>query len=461
MKPAYTPLRRLCALSAVLCVSLAIAHAQTAAAQPATQPATATVAAQTASAAAAAPDATTAVAPAPEAKPQGAINKTFDWINAQSAKINNDYGVALIFDYEADVLGNPTGGLTRGVAYSQTILYGCTLDLEKIAHIKGASFTLTGLTTGASNLSNKIGNVFTAAQTFVGNGTYLYQAYWQQLLCDNNLQIQAGRLNTNTFASLPAFGLQVSGGVNGNPTSLFVNTNFLSEPYSIWGANATATVSEQYYVAGGLYQASDDPGKNHGLDFSFTDNTTGLFMMAETGWTPTFGAVTKEDPGLPGVYKVGGYSSTAPYQYFNGNGTENFTYGFYGMGQQMVWRNAANPNNNFSLWGGMTYSPQDDVAEMTLMGFGGFVWQGLIPNRDQDQLLGAVMVGNFSAPYAQASYTPAAGSPTCETVLDFSYVITINKNFFIQPDIQYIIRPGGLTSTQNALVIGVQFGLSL
>lgn len=451
----HTP-NYICMTAALLCAGMAAAAAQQTPAAPAQAPVTvpATATASTSTTATASP-------PVAPAKQECAVNRTCDWINAETAKLNDNYGIALIFDYESDILGNPVGGLTRGAAYSQTIEYGFTLDLEKIAKIQGASFTVTGLTTGVSNLSNKIGNVFTAAQTFVGNGSYLYEVYWQQLLCDNKLQIQAGRLNTNNFATLPAFDIQVSGGLNGNPTSLFLNTNFLSMPNAVWGANATATVSDNHYVAGGIYQAAIEPGKNNGTDWSMKGNCDGVFMIAETGWTPTFGVNAEDDLGLPGIYKAGGYTSTAPYQYFNGNGTKNATYGFYAMAQQMVWRSAANQNNNFSLWGGLTWSPQQSVAEMPLMGFAGFVWQGLIPNRDQDQLLGAVMAGGFSSDYAQANYNSGSGYNTTETVFDVSYVITINENFFVQPDIQYIIRPSGLSSTQNALVIGLQFGFSL
>lgn len=456
MKLKNTPWNRCCALSALLCAALATAHAQQTA--TASAPAAAVSAPTQTATASAAP---TAAAPAAPEKQACPVLRTFDWINAETAKINDNYGVSIIFDYEADILGNPVGGLTHGAAYSQTIEYGFTLDLEKIAKIQGASFTVTGLTTGVSNLSNKIGNVFTAAQTFVGNGSYLYEVYWQQMLCDNKLQIQAGRLNTNNFATLPAFDIQVSGGVNGNPTSLFLNTNFLSMPNAVWGANATATVSDNHYVAGGIYQAAIEPGKHNGTDLSFTGNCDGVFMLAETGWTPTLGVNAEDKLGLPGIYKAGGYTSTAPYQYFDGTGTKNLTYGFYAMAQQMVWRSDANENNNFSLWGGLTWSPQQSVAEMPLMGFAGFVWQGLIPNRDQDQLLGAVMAGGFSSDYAQANYNSGNGYNTTETVFDLSYVITINQNFFVQPDIQYIIRPSGISNTQNALVIGLQFGISL
>jgi hypothetical protein len=45
----------------------------------------------------------------------------------------------------------------------------------------------------------------------------------------------------------------------------------------------------------------------------------------------------------------------------NGSNIQHNAYGFYAMGQQMLWRSAANPSTNFSLWGGLTFSPQQDI----------------------------------------------------------------------------------------------------
>ena len=47
-----------------------------------------------------------------------------------------------------------------------------------------------------------------------------------------------------------------------------------------------------------------------------------------------------------------------------------------------------------------------------------------------------------------------------EGVLEFSYRIQVNKWAYVQPDLQYIIRPGGTGLTQNATVLGFQLGVT-
>ena len=42
-----------------------------------------------------------------------------------------------------------------------------------------------------------------------------------------------------------------------------------------------------------------------------------------------------------------------------------------------------------------------------------------------------------------------------------SYIFQITKEFSVQPDIQYIIQPGGFGQTGNALVLGLQVAVDL
>jgi porin len=46
-------------------------------------------------------------------------------------------------------------------------------------------------------------------------------------------------------------------------------------------------------------------------------------------------------------------------------------------------------------------------------------------------------------------------------VLNAGYIIQITKEFSVQPDIQYIIQPGGFGQANNALVLGFQVTIEL
>jgi len=392
-----------------------------------------------------------------------------NWLEAEFTKAG-DHGVTPFFNYWGIFQGNPVGGLSQDVAYAHEMLFGATFDMEKLAGWKGASFKVSGSANSGRNLSTQIGNVFDTAESYVTPTGMFYELYYAQKLFDDVVEFRVGRMvAADQFCVLPAFGLQVSGGIDGNPTSLFLNSAFTSSPNATWGATLKINPTPVTYAAGGVFQATNRLGKvaYHGLDFSMRADD-GLLLFAETGWTPTFGArpaetdgkksVVAAEPGLPGIYKFGSYLSTFPFSAYAGGPVEQNTFGFYLITQQTVWQSAKNPNHNLALWGGVTYSPQYQVAQMPVMAFGGTVWQGIIPGRDQDQFLCTWMTGAFSTTYADSLADSGSPRPTAETVFDISYIINLTPNVFIQPDIQYIIQPNGVGTTPNALVIGAQFG---
>jgi porin len=68
-------------------------------------------------------------------------------------------------------------------------------------------------------------------------------------------------------------------------------------------------------------------------------------------------------------------------------------------------------------------------------------------------------IGNFSEPYASSVGQSPAGA--FESVLNVGYIFKITKELSVQPDIQYIIRPGGFGQSGNALVLGLQIAVEL
>jgi porin len=377
-------------------------------------------------------------------------------------------GVRPFFNYWATWQGNPFGGLGQGTAYAQETLFGVTLDADKLVGLRGTSFVVSGSANAGTNLSETIGNVFNVSQAYVVPTILLYEVYWAQKLFDDRFEFRLGRMSASDwFASLPAFGMQVQGGIDGNPTSIFLNSSFTSSPNAVWAVAAKVKPVEDFYGAAGVYQASDRIGKiaYHGVDFSIRPQD-GMLILGEVGWEPTLGkmalppagskeVVSEEGNGYAGIYKVGGYLSTLPAADARG-GEEKVTFGFYALAQQEVWRSTNNPDINFSLWAGVTYSPQYYVAQMPWMGMAGTIWQGMIPGRPQDQFLCTWLIGSFGPSFSPAPQQ-AGGRPSAETVFDVSYIINLTEQIFVQPDIQYVIRPNG-TSTPGALVLGLQFG---
>jgi carbohydrate-selective porin OprB len=48
---------------------------------------------------------------------------------------------------------------------------------------------------------------------------------------------------------------------------------------------------------------------------------------------------------------------------------------------------------------------------------------------------------------------------TYEMVLEWTYAIAVGRRLTVQPDIQYVINPGGVSSIGSAVVLGAQLGI--
>jgi porin len=380
-------------------------------------------------------------------------------------------GFRPFFSYWGDFLANPVGGISQEASWMQLLVVGGELDLEKFFGWKGGSLVLSVTDAAGSNLSEPVGNVFTISQAYVMNTFALYDLYFKQRLFDGRLEVNLGRFSAGQyFATMPAMGMVVSGAVNGNPTALFLNAPYHATASASWAAHAKYKPSDLAYIEAGVFQASPRIGNPayHGADFSIQPGD-GVLLMAEMGWTPTFGGESQDrsgkktivpaEPGLKGVYSFGAYYANYTFDTFQG-GTAHNAYGFYAMAQQMVWRSRRNSHHHFSLWGGVTFSPQEELAQMPVMGFGGAIWQGLVPGRDRDNLLLSFYTGGFSRDFANAQAAAGAGRPTVETVIEASYIFQLTENLQFQPDLQWIIQPGGTGDIPNALVVGFQVGLT-
>lgn len=384
----------------------------------------------------------------------------------------DDKGVHLFGSFWGDFMANPVGGQSQSAAWAQLLIVGATIDLHKtVGWPPGGSVTASLIDVAGSNISNEIGNAFAVPQAYMMNTFALYDLYYQQQLFDGKLTLTAGRMMAGQFfATLPAMTMVVSAAVNGNPVSLFANAMYPSITSATWGTYAKVKPTADTYIDAGVFQASPRNGLTsyHGADFSIRPDD-GILMIAEVGWTPSFKAgesapadgKTKAAPlELPGIYTFGAYLTNYPFSEFDGSGIQRNAYGFYWLAQQMVWRSRNNPLHNVSLWGGVTYSPQQQIAPIPIMGLGGVILQGFVPTRDSDSILFSVYAGGFSPSYAAAQDAQGQGRPTAETVIELSYIIQLTPHIQIQPDVQYILQPGGAGPNPDAVVLGGQFSIS-
>jgi porin len=381
---------------------------------------------------------------------------TRDW--AGFRRELNRLGLTPTASYTAQFLGNPSGGESTGFTYAGTFELLVHWDIGKFLPVKGLSLVVgTAWSTGRSLSADEIGNIFAvqSAYTAVDGGTNsltLGPLYLHQRLFDDKLMLAVGRLSPgDTFATMPVLNNYVNGGINAVPGSLGTNIpSFADYPPGLqWGAQGLYNLTPALQVDVGVFNASarSAAGANGGADFSLGGDGTGVLSVIQVTY------LNRPRTGLPGFYAVGGmYDSSRFSRVSDAGGTETGNAGVYAMFQQMVYRDGGpDSQKGLTLWGQVTVAPRPSVSPLPLFGGGGLSYQGLIPGREQDVTSLGVIHGAFSRDLP---------GTTAETVIEANYQFALTGGLSIMPDVQYVIRPGGVRAVGNAFVLGAQVTLS-
>ena len=431
-----------------------------------------------------------------------------EWWNGKYATGNwfgvrdtlEDRGVKLGVEWKANFFWNVDGGLQNRFGYDDEWKFRVNLDAAKLLgwdEIEGLTFYSDVRYRGGSGVNKYIGSSSQfAPSTFQGGRLWRFQNAYA------------------TYTTPELFGvkefLTLSGGWQ-NPTDIFINqplnkfflnNTFTSNrgigangigwggSYAAWGGYAKIKPNDWFYLQSGLYLAIPDTGSasNHGLFFAGAQppDRNGLYWLTETGITPKIGPSK-----LPGRYAAGliywGLENTS---YYGENYDQKLL--FYWQADQQLYREpspeppaplAKGPSDGKSVADGKNFK---DVVEpgkpklsdqglyfFSLINFApkfnnpvpfylqtGLVYKGLIPTRDADQFGVAFGYGEYSYYKQLADERRGRAIQTFEGVVEFSYRVQLNKWAYVQPDLQYIIRPNGTGLTQNATVLGFQLGVT-
>jgi porin len=383
-----------------------------------------------------------------------------------------DHGITPTLTFVMDALGNPSGGVRQGFRQASDLGLDLNFDLERLFGLTGGSFEVSFSERFGSSLSQEdIGNVFTVQQVFGGETYRLVNVAYQQQLLGDRVEFRVGRIAAgDDFLVSPYNYVFVQNGFDGNPVGVFFNApGMTAYPNATWGGLVKVRPTERAYVMGGLYNG--DPSiranKHHGADWSMDGP---LFAIGEAGYQ--FNGLPG-DQGLLGNYKAGFWYDDSQYTDFNtvargrAPGVTRGNWGFYGLFDQVLVRfGGPGSNRGLGVTGSVLVSPDQSVSSMPLFSTAGFVVRGMFPSRPTDVAGVGVVYGHFSDDLQDSQRRarqsdPAVGVQRSETALELSYRFRFRGDaLYLQPDFQYIIRPGGTGRIADAFVAGLQAGIN-
>jgi len=391
-------------------------------------------------------------------------NMLGDWGGLRSAL--GRFGIVPAVAWVSDVQGNPIGGQHQALREFDNLAVEVDIDLEKLLGAPGTRFHAGFSQRSGTSLTDvDIGNTFNVAQVCCGATYRLVDVYLEQPFFNDRLNVRVGRLVAgDEFMTSPLYWLFVSAGVDGNPAGIFQNApGMTSYPVATWGARLRVQPVETVYAMVGAFNGDPTLGDNgkHGVDWTMRGP---VFAIAEIGYLLN---QAQGASGLPGNYKIGAYYNGGPFPQFLGGAAGGpaavvqGNAGFYLLADQTIYRGGGANPPSLTPFVSIVVAPNAAINAMPTFVDGGLVYRGLIPGRANDVAGFAVIYGSFSSDLRQSERLQrregvAAALQDYEVVLEWMYSIQLARWLVVQPDVQYILRPGGSSAIPNALVVGLQ-----
>ncbi|HET9715929.1 MAG TPA: carbohydrate porin [Pseudolabrys sp.] len=394
---------------------------------------------------------------------------TGDWGGARTV-LKDKHGIDVTLNYIGETLAVLQGGLRRAASYEGRLEFSIDTSLEKLIGWRGGitHVTVFQIHNGGRNAAENVGSIADPSNIDALPTTRLFTAWLQQNFMDDRISIRFGQLAGDDEFITTATATGLINGTFGWPGIFASNMTSGGPAYPLAtpGARVQVKPSPEFALLAAVF--SGDPAGPHcndepqvcnkyGTTFSFSG---GALWMGEMQYSVNQG---KQAMGLPGVYKLGGWYATADFadQHFGLDGSgrvvsladplvrgplnRSGNWGVYGVVDQTVWRGGEGSINIFVR---SSLSPADrNIISYYIDGGVGF--KGLLPGRPDDVL-------TLGAAYAHISRDAAAldrdtlafsGAPypirDQEAAFELSYQLQVAPWWIVQPDLQYIIHPGG------------------
>ena len=386
-----------------------------------------------------------------------------DWGGVRSKL--EDSGIIARWFLITDVAGNTSGGRDQGATQASSTELSLFFDLNRIAGVKGGSIFVSMAQRWGNRLSSEyIGNVFPEQQIYGFETFRVIDVSYQQKVLNDRLEFRVGRFAaTDNFLDSPYNYGFMSNAFCGNPFGILLDSPGIMAYTGTWGTLGKVRPTWRSHVMAAIYNG--DPAmrenKYHGLNLSMDGP---IFAMGEIGYT--FNGLPGDSARL-GNYKLGGWYDHSALTNFESGIKKRGSWGYYGLFDQVVVPfGTRSSNRGFGVFGSVTVAPESHVQQLPLYFTAGVSARGMFEARPRDAISFGIATGYFSDSLQRAQrrgllVPPEGGVQDHERVVEATYRIDLRRGaYFIQPDFQYIVRPGGTGRLSNAAVLGAQLGIN-
>jgi porin len=391
------------------------------------------------------------------------------------------YGISLAIQETSEVLGNATGGTQKGAQYDGLTQMIMQMDTRRAFNWYGGLFNVSALQIHGQNLSaDNLDTIQTSSGIEADRATRLWELWYdQKFLEEDRLDIKVGQQSVDQEF------------IVSTNASYFVNTMFgwpalpsynmpgggPAYPLSAVGVRFRYRPIDSINLLVGVYNGSPTSNNNGDPQQTNASGTSfplggGRLVMAEMQYAyPSLGSMVYPGEAAPlaRTYRLGAWYDTESFadERYDTNGVSlanpnsnglplqhkgNFS--LYGVVDQMLWRDGADPNHTFNAFGRAMGTPQSDRNFIRYSMNAGVVLHEPFRNRADDTFglgMGYVRVSSgvagLDADTARYAELADPGSVnlirSSETYVEATYQYQLRPWWQLQPDLQYVFNPGG------------------
>jgi porin len=354
-------------------------------------------------------------------------------------------GLALSLDYYGEAFWNTRGGerTTDSPEYEGLLELAVEFSTKSAGLWKGGNLFFLFRNKHGHGISEEyVGGAQPLSKIEAPTFTHVAELWYVQSFLDGRIRIKVGKQDANEIFAGVDYGEEfLNSSADYSPT-----IPLASYPDPDMGIALGTDPVPWFSFDLGVY--TGDPNANRSLKGAFVE-LSGPMVIGEP-------ALHYGLCGRPGNLRAGGWFNGTEAGSPGEDDSETFgeAYGWYLTWDQELWtERPQDPEDTqgIGLFGQYGWAPPDRSAVEHYLG-GGVRWEGLVPSRARD-VLG---LGVFHVRFSEK----AGVEKDTETVVEAFYLLQFMGCLFVQPDLQYIINPGG-TTNPDALAVGLRFGVSL
>jgi porin len=379
-----------------------------------------------------------------------------------------DRGVKFAATYIGETIGNPSGGSRQGAIYEGRLNLAVDADLDKLLGLSQTSFHANIFQIHGDGLSRgNLQNFMTVSGIEALPSTRLYEIWFEKKWNHDLVSLKVGQL-----AADPEF-------FNTKYTDVFTNASMgwpaitstnlpsggPSPSLAALGARLALNLTESVSLLGAVFDGdaagpgSDDPQQRNRYGTNFRLNDPPLLLgQIQYSWNNR-----KGDPRLAGTIKLGGWRHFGdfPDERLSSDGRSLFdpagsgapyiltgNYGVWAVAEQQIYRVPGSDDRGVGMFVRASTSPSDRNL-IDMYADAGVEFIGLDDKRANDKFGIAVGYARVSRDVRALDLDyrrfvdAAAPVRSAETLFTTAYQYEIRSGWSVQPNLQYILRPGG------------------